>query len=88
MSVLVVSKILRPFVNALTADDKCSLDKRELLKKAIQIQLSKELKTFSIFFVAVPKSLLNFEHLLKKDEPHSLCIFEMIDAERRAYVNV
>ena len=52
------------------------------------MQLFKEPKSFSPFFTAFLKSTFNFEHFEKKDQPHSLCIFEMIDAERRAYVNV
>ena len=48
MFVLVVSKILRPLVNTLTRDDKYSFsEKGENLKKPIQMQLSKTLKTFS-----------------------------------------
>ena len=46
MSVLVVSKILIPFLNKLTPDDKYSLDNRKILKQPIQIQLSRQLKVF------------------------------------------
>ena len=46
MSVLVVSKILIPFLNKLTPDDKYSLDNRKILKQPIQIQLSRQLKIF------------------------------------------
>ena len=53
MSVLVVSKILRPIVVTLTRGEKYSLDNREFLEEPIQFQLSKEL----IFFV---KFLLHF----------------------------
>ena len=49
MSVLIVSKILRPFVNSLTPDNKYSLDNMKILKQSIEIQLSKELKIFSQF---------------------------------------
>ena len=63
---LVVSKILRPYVNTLTPDDKHSLDNREIFKQPIQIQLSKEPKTFSQFFTAFLKFAFNFEHFRKK----------------------
>ena len=38
MSVLVVSEILRPFVNTMTPDDKHSVDNREILKQPIQMK--------------------------------------------------
>ena len=66
MSVLVVSKILRPFVNTLTPDDKYALDNSEILKKLIQIGLSNKPKIFSPFFAAVLKSPFNFQHFKKK----------------------
>ena len=56
MSVLVVSKILRPIVVTLTRSEKYSLDNREFLEEPIQFQLSKELN----FFV---KFLLHFWNL-------------------------
>ena len=30
---------------------------------------------------------INFKHFEKKNEPHSLSIFEVIDSERRTYLN-
>ena len=54
----------------------------------IQMHLSKKLKVFFQFFTAFLKSAFNFEHFGKKDEPHSSCIFEIIDGEKSAYVNV
>ena len=59
MSVLVVSKILRAFVNTFTPDDKYSRDNSEILKQPIQIKLSKEIKIFSQFFTAFLKSPFN-----------------------------
>ena len=88
MSVLVVSKILRPFVNTLTPNDKYALDNSEILKKLIQIGLSNEPKIFSPFFAAVLKSPFNFQHFKKKDEPQSFCISQIMHGERRAYLNV
>ena len=37
----------------------------------IQMQLSDKQKAFSQFFFAVLKSLLNFEHFRKKDDPRT-----------------
>ena len=38
------------------------------------MQLSKKEKTFPEIIFPFLKSLLNFEHLPKKNDPHSLCI--------------
>ena len=59
------------FVNTLTADDKYSLLNRENLRQPIWTKLSQKQKTFSEFFLAFSKSTLNFEHVRKKDDPHS-----------------
>ena len=45
-------------------------------------------KTLSLFFIAFMKYALNLEHFQKKDEYSSLIISEIIDAERRGYLNV
>ena len=45
-------------------------------------------KTFSGFFIAFAKCVGNLEHFQKKDEYPSLIISEIIDAERRGYLNV
>ena len=70
-SLLVIHKILRPFVNTFTADDKHYLLNRENLAQRIQMQLSQKQKTFSQFSFAFLKSVLNFKHLPQKDVPHS-----------------
>ena len=59
------------FVNTLTADDKYSLLNRDNLRQPIWKPLSQKQKTFSQFFLAFPKSTLNFEHFQKKDDPQS-----------------
>ena len=59
------------FVNTLTVHDKHYLLNRDNLTQTIQIQLSQKRKTFSQFFLAFLKALLNFKHLLKKDDPRS-----------------
>ena len=53
-----------------------------------QAPLSKNQKTFSIFFIAFPKCAWNLEHFQKKDEYPSHIISEIIDAESRGYLNV
>ena len=70
-SVLVRRKALYLFVNTLTADDKYSLLSRDNLTQPIRTQLSQKQKAFSQFFLTFSKSTLNFEHLQKKDDPHS-----------------
>ena len=71
-SQLLVCKTLRLFINTLTADVKYSLFNRENLTQPIQMQLSRQEKTFSEFFCAFLKSNLNFKHFQKKtDDPHS-----------------
>ena len=66
-----IHKILSLFVNTLTVDDKQFLLNRDNLTEPIQMQLSQKQKTFSEFFFAFLKSILNFKHLPKKDDPHS-----------------
>ena len=58
------------------------------LPQNFQTPLSQKQKTFSKFFIAFLKCAWNLEHFPKKDEYPSLIISEMIDAERRGYLNV
>ena len=81
-------EILRLFVNALTADDKYSGSNMQNLQQQFQTQLSLKQKTFSGFFIAFLKCAWNLEHFQKKDEYASLIISEIIDAEKRGYLNV
>ena len=53
-----------------------------------QTPLSQKQKTFSGFFIAFLKCAWNIEHFQKKDVYSSLIIYEIIDAERRDYLNV
>ena len=80
--------ILRLFVNALTADDKYSGSNMQNLRQQFQKPLSQKQKIFSGFFFAFLKCAWNLEHFQKKDEYSSLIISEIIDAERRGYLNV
>ena len=81
-SVWVTCKISRHFRNTLSADGKYSLFNRGNLTTPIYMQLSRKQKTFSDFFSAFFKSSLNFEHFLKKDDPHCWCISEITDPEK------
>ena len=70
-SLLVMQKILRLFLNTLTVDEKHYLLNRDNLTQPIQIQLYEKQKTFSDFLFAFLKSMSNFQHLPKKDDPRS-----------------
>ena len=58
------------------------------LRQQFQTPLSQKQKTFSGFFIAFLKFAWNLEHFQKEDEYPSLIISEIIDAERRGYLNV
>ena len=75
------------FVNALTADDKYSESNMRNFPQQFQTPLYQKQKIFSRFFIAFPKCPWNLEHFQKKDEYPSLIISEIIDAERRGYLN-
>ena len=88
MSPSVWCEIIRLFVNALTADDKYSGSNMQNFLEHFQTPLSQKQKTFSEFFIVFLKYAWNLEHFQKKDEYPSLIISEIIDAERRCYLNV
>ena len=81
-------EILRLFVNALTVDDKYSVSNMQNLPQQFQTPPSQKQKYFSEFFIEFVKCAWNLEHFQKKDEFSSLIISEIIDAERRGYLNV
>ena len=87
-SSLVWCQVLRLFVKTLTADDKYSGRNMQHLLQQFQTPLSPKQKTFSEFFIAFLKCAWNLGHLQKEDEYLSLIISEIIDAERRGYLNV
>ena len=70
-SLLEIRKIQRLFVNISSADDKHYLINRDILAQPIQMELSQKQKTFFRFFFAFLKSILNFKHFPKNDDPHS-----------------
>ena len=81
-------EILRPFVNGLTTDDKYSSTNMKNLPQQFQTPLSQKQKIFSEFFIALLKCAWKLEHFQKKDEYPGLIISEIIEAERRGYLNV
>ena len=66
LSLLVIWKISRLFINTLSADGKYSLFNRDNLTQPNQMQLSRKEKPFSDFFSVVLTSSLKFEHFQKK----------------------
>ena len=76
------------FVNALTADDKYSGSNMQNFPQQFQTPLSKKQKFFSGFSIGFLKCAWNLERFQKKDEYSSLIISEIIDVERRGYLNV
>ena len=81
-------EILRLFVNELTADNQYSGSNMQNFPQQFQTPLSRKQKTLSGFFIEFMKCAWNLEHFQKKDEYSSLIISEIIDAERRGYLNV
>ena len=71
MSLLVIHKILKLFVITLTVTGKDYVLNKENLMQPIQVSLPQKQKTFSEFFLAFLKSILNFNQLPKKDDRHS-----------------
>ena len=76
------------FVNALTADGKYSGSNMQNLPQQFQTPWSQKQKIFFRLFIAFLKCAINLEHFQKKDEYSSLIISEIIDAERRCYLNL
>ena len=88
MSVLVLSEILRLFVNTLIPDDKYSRRKLQILWQQLQTPLSQEGKPFCEFFILFLKCAWNLEHSQKKEEYPSLITTEIIASERDVYLSV
>ena len=78
-----IGNILALFVNTLTADEKYTLLSGFNLTQPIQMQLPKKQKVVCQIFSEFLKSISNFEQFEKKDDPHSLCIFESNHCKRR-----
>ena len=58
------------------------------LPQQFKTPASQKQKIFSGFAIVFLKCALILEHFRKKDEYSSLIISEIIDAERRGYLNV
>ena len=58
------------------------------LPQQFQTPLSPKQKTFSELFIAFLKCAWNLEDFQKKDEYPRLILSEIIEAERRGYLNV
>ena len=58
------------------------------LQQQIYTPLAPKQKTFSEFFIALLICAWKLEHFQKKDEYPRLIISEIIEAERRSYLNV
>ena len=86
-SALVRSKILRPFLDTLTAEYTYSRRNMQTLTQQVQTPLSLKQKTFSGFFLTFHKSTWNGEHFQKKGESSSLSISEIIDSKRGGYLS-
>ena len=76
-------KLFRPFLNTFTANHTYSLNSKDKWMQKFHMLLSQTENNFSQFFSPFLESALNFEHFQKKDDPHSLCISEITDHERR-----
>ena len=51
--------------------------------QTIQMHLSQKQNNISEFFLEFFESALNFAQFQRKDDPHSLCISDITDHERR-----
>ena len=80
----VIFEVLWIFVKTLTAGDKYSLGNIWNLQDLIQMQLSKEVKTFCWVFSPFLKSASIFRYCETKDDSPSLCISEITDCQRHA----
>ena len=87
-SALAWYEILRLFFKTLTADDKHSSSNMQNLPEQIQTPVSQKQNTFSRFFIVFLEGAWNLENIQKEDEYPSLIISEIVDAEKRGYLNV
>ena len=89
-SILLTCKILGLLLNTLVADEKYPVLNRENLTILIQMQLSKEQKTFSeffFFFFALLKSILNYRHFQKNRRPSEILYFRNYRLRKRSQRN-
>ena len=72
----------------LTGNYEYSRSNRDNLQLPIQIKFSKNASTFYTIALKFLVVTWNFQCSEKKNERHRSSIFEVIDSERRAYLNV
>ena len=72
----------------MTTDDKYSRRNMVNFRQQLEAPFSQKIKTFSAFFIAFLKCVLNLEYLGKKDEYPSRVISKIIDSEGGGYLNV
>ena len=87
-STLVKFKIVGLFVNTLTANGMYSSRNIQNLTQQLQTTMSQKQKTFYRIFITYVKSRTSSDDFVKKDEPTSLSIYDIIDAEKSGYLNV
>ena len=87
-SALVISEIIRLFVNTLSVDEKYSRRNLHNFRQQVQTPRSQKDKTFCGFFIAFLKCSWNVEDFFKKDEYPSLIISENIESKVDGYLNV
>ena len=86
-SFLFRSEILGLLVKTLTTNYEYSGSNTGNLPLPAQMQLSEKLKTFSLFFYCTFWICVKFWTFWKINEPHSSSISEVIDSQRRIYIN-
>ena len=94
-SILLTCKILGLLLNTLVADERYPVLNRENLTILIQMQLSKEQKTFSefffffffFFFFALLESILNYRHFEKNRRPPEILYFRNYRLRKRSQRN-
>ena len=79
---------MRLFVNILTEDGTYSRSNMQNVPQQFQTPLSQKQKTFSGLFIPFLKCAWNLEISQKGAEYPRLNISEIVDAERRGYLNV
>ena len=82
-SLLVICKILRLFVNTLTAGNKYSPLNRDNFSEPIQMNLSQKQKIFPELFCRFLKTTLKSEYSQNKGDPHCWCISEITKSQKR-----
>ena len=86
-SVLVRSEILELFGNTFLSDHVYSRHNWENFSQHVQTLLSQKHKMFSQIFIAFSQSIKNLPHFEKKDQLHSLNVWEVIDSQKSGYLN-